>query len=200
MKRNLWWTEATQETPAVYAAGLAALRTGGWDIQGAIIDGKRGVAQVFDGLPVQTCQFHQVKTITRYLTRRPQTWAGQELRAIVLRLTKSTEIELRFWLSWWHKRWQDFLNERTPCPYCKTNRWPYTHRRLRAAYRSLVTNLPYLFTYQKYPELNLPNTTNCLDGMFSQIKNRLAVHRGLSRARRYKLIEEILRGEEKNSN
>jgi len=30
--------------------------------------------------------------------------------------------------------------------------------------------------------------------MFSQIKNRIAVHRGLSRERRFKIISEILKG------
>ena len=30
--------------------------------------------------------------------------------------------------------------------------------------------------------------------MFSQIKNRIAVHRGLSKERRYKIVEEILKG------
>jgi hypothetical protein len=30
--------------------------------------------------------------------------------------------------------------------------------------------------------------------MFSQIKNRVAVHRGMSRERRYKIVSEILKG------
>jgi len=34
--------------------------------------------------------------------------------------------------------------------------------------------------------------------MFSQIKNRLAVHRGLRRDRRLKLISEILSGRKKS--
>jgi len=55
-----------------------------------------------------------------------------------------------------------------------------------------MTNLPFLFTYQNYPDLRLPNTTNTLDGMFSQIKNRLNVHRGAKQKFRYKLIAEIL--------
>lgn len=192
LKRNLWWQEVTEESPAAYAAGLSSLRAQGWTVTGAVLDGKRGVARVFSGMPVQICQFHQVKTVTKYLTRKPKTQAGWELRGIALQLTKSSEQEFATLLCEWHARWKEFLSERTPCSHCKPNRWPYTHRKLRAAYRSLVTNLPFLFTYQKYPELHLPNTTNTLDGMFSQIKNRLAVHRGLRPDRRYKLIGEIL--------
>lgn len=195
LKRNLWWQEVELEAPDIYAAGLADLRRQGWNIQAIVIDGKRGVNKVFEGLPVQICQFHQMKTVTRYLTRKPQTKAGQELRSITLGLARSGAAVFTNQLQGWQKYWQNFLNERTPCPCCKPNLWPYTHRKLRAAYRSLTTNLPYLFTCQKYPHLNIPNTTNCLDGMFSQIKNRLAVHRGLRRDRRFKIISEILGGE-----
>lgn len=196
LKKNLWCAEVESETPEIYARGYRELTEQGWNIAGAVIDGRRGVAKVFSGIPVQICQFHQVKTVTTYLTRKPKTVAGQELRAIALRLTRCTEQEFTKYLNDWHEHWKDFLNEKTPCSHCKEKHWPYTHRKLRAAYRSLTTNLPYLFTYQKYPELNMPNTTNCLDGMFSQLKNRLAVHRGLRKDRRYKLIQEILNGEE----
>ena len=196
LKRNLWWKEVELETPDIYETGLTNLRQQGWLIQAVVIDGKRGVDKVFNGLPVQICQFHQMKTVTRYLTRKPQTRAGQELRSIALGLTRNTEAKFTNQLQGWSDHWKDFLNERTPCSCCKPNRWPYTHRKLRAARRSLLTNLPYLFTYQKYPELNIPNTTNCLDGMFSQVKNRLAVHRGLRRDRRFKIITEILMGKD----
>lgn len=201
MKRNLWWKESLFETPWVYGDGLRTLERQGWAIQGVVIDGKRGVAQVFEreGIPVQYCQFHQVKTVTAYLTRKPKTEAGRELRALALGLKDATEQEFTDALSAWHGRWESFLDERSPAPHKKRG-WEYTHRRIRAAHRSLKENLGRLFMYQKHPEINLPNTTNTLDGMFSQIKNRLAVHRGLRRDRRYKVISEILSGRKKNSN
>jgi putative nucleotidyltransferase with HDIG domain len=124
--------------------------------------------------------------------------AGRELRALALRLKDSTEKEFTNALIIWHERWHTFLDEKSLASHKKRG-WEYTHRRSSSAYRSLKENLGRLFTYQKYPELNLPNTTNTLDGMFSQIKNRLAVHRGLRRDRRYKLISEVLSGR-KDSN
>lgn len=195
LKKNLWWKESQFETPWVYLEGLRTLRERGWTLTGAVIDGKRGVAQVFEraGIPVQYCQFHQSKTVTKYLTRRPKTEAARELRALALSLKDSTEEEFRAKLGAWHERYRTFLDERSPAPHKKRG-WEYTHRRIRAAHRSLRANLSRLFTYQKHPELGLPNTTNTLDGMFSQIKNRLAVHRGLRRDRRFKVISEILRG------
>lgn len=195
LKKNLWWKESLFETPFVYRDGLIALRKQGWTITSAVIDGKRGVAQVFEHaeIPVQYCQFHQVKTVTKYLTRKPQTDATRELRAFALQLKDMREDEFKNTLSAWYERWQEFLNEKSIAPHKKRG-WEYTHKKLRAAYRSLKSNLSRLFTYQRYPELNIPNTTNTLDGMFSQIKNRIAVHRGLNRERRFKIISEILKG------
>lgn len=195
LKKNLWWTESLFETPFVYSEGLVELRTQGWIITSAVIDGKQGVASVFErlGIPVQHCHFHQVKTVTKYLTRRPKTEAAQELRALALILSRTTEEEFKTALAAWHATYESFLLEKSPALHKKRG-WEYTHRRIRAAYRSLKSNLSRLFTYERYPELNIPNTTNTLDGMFSQIKNRLAVHRGLRRDRRYKIISEILKG------
>ncbi|MHB8660708.1 MAG: IS256 family transposase, variant Zn-binding type [Minisyncoccota bacterium] len=195
LNKNLWWKESLFETPFVYRDGLIALRKEGWTVTSAVIDGKRGVAQVFEHaeIPVQYCQFHQVKTVTKYLTRKPKTEAARALRALALTLSRSTEQEFKTALAAWQATYETFLFEKSVAPHTKRG-WEYTHKRLRAAYRSLTSNLSRLFTYQRYPELNIPNTTNTLDGMFSQIKNRIAVHRGLNRERRYKIVSEILKG------
>jgi len=77
--------------------------------------------------------------------------------------------------------------------------WHYTHKRLRSAYRSLRNNLPYLFTYRKYPQLNIPNTTNALDGgLFSPLKDLLKVHRGIGDEMKKKLIVDYLENLRKN--
>ena len=193
LKRNLCWTEVKDETAAVYAQNLKGLLERGWFITAAVIDGRRGVARVFEahGIPVQFCQFHQMKTVTKYLTRRPKTEAAQELRTLSLTLHKTNEKDFVHALNEWHTRHESFLNERSPAPHTKRG-WEYTHYRLRSAYRSLKTNLKYLFTYQKYPELNIPNTTNSLDGSFSQLKKKIGAHGGLRRDRRFKMISALL--------
>jgi hypothetical protein len=193
LKRNIWWTEVKSETQAVYHYGRKILEEQGWTFLAAVVDGRRGLATVFKDISVQICQFHQMKTVTKYLTRRPKTEAGQELRAITLKLPKSNEKEFTALLRDWHKRWNSFIIEKTYV--LGTKHWYYTHKNVRSAYKSLERNLPFLFTYQKYPELNIPNTTNSLDGFFSQLKARLSVHRGLRKDRRFKVISEILGGE-----
>jgi hypothetical protein len=190
LRRNLYWQEITTETTAVYRQARIALEARGCQIQAVVLDGRPGIRQVFADLPVQQCHFHQMATINRYLTRKPKLLAGQELRRIMLSLPHTTEALFGEQLARWHRTWADFLTERTLNPH--TGRWHYTHRRLRSAYRSLNVNRPYLFTYQTFPQLNIPNTTNGLDGTFSHLKQLVAVHRGLKPHRRLKLIHEIL--------
>ena len=191
LKRNIYWKEVTMETPEEYLQARRNAEQQGFIIQGAVVDGKRGIPRVFSDIPVQMCQFHQIAIIRRYLTSRPKLEAGKELRVIALALTTFTEKSCTALLDEWYKKWELFLKERTYI--LGTKHWSYTHRRIRSAYRSIRTNLPYLFTYQKYPQLKMPNTTNSLDGYFGRIKGLLNVHRGLTTARRYKIIQEILR-------
>lgn len=190
LKQNLYCAELATETASVYREGRQFIEAFGYTIDAVVIDGKRGIKEVFADVPVQLCQFHQVAAMNRYLTRRPKLQAGKELRAIALSLTHVTEEAFSRQLDTWHMRWKEFLKERTTSP--ETRRWFYTHRRIRAAYRSLKTNLPHLFTLQKYPHLGIPNTTNSLDGTFSHLKDLLRLHRGLKTKRRYKIINEIL--------
>jgi len=63
----------------------------------------------------------------------------------------------------------------------------------RSAYKSLNKFLPYLFAYKKYPDLNISNTTNLLDGgCFSPHKSKLNIHRGTSKKMRRKMIIDFL--------
>lgn len=190
LKINLIWKQIHSESPGQYEQLRAELELAGFSIKGAVLDGKRGVREVFSDVPVQTCQFHQVAAVNRYLTRNPLLPAGQELRRISLSLKNSNHSEFQHMLERWHRKWHDFLKEKTVHPL--TDQWSYTHKRIRSAHRSLKSNLPYLFTYQKYPELNLPNTTNTLDGSNTTLKNSIRNHRGLSKEKRYQMICQIL--------
>lgn len=190
-KENLYWEEIMVESPSVYQWGISYLSQRGFTIQALVIDGRKGVREAFPGVPIQMCQFHQVKVVTRYLTTRPKLEAGQELRAVALSLSRSREANFTKLLDEWHTKWSKFLKEKTVDP--ETRRWQYTHRRLRSAYFSLKRNLPYLFTYERYPKLNIPNTTNCLEGTFSHTKTAMRIHRGLTTKRKRKLIDFLLR-------
>lgn len=190
MRQNLYWTEVTTERVADYAEGRRILEDMGYTFDAVVLDGRRGIRDIFNDIPVQVCHFHQVAILKRYLTSKPKLEAGRELWDIARTLSQAEENVFAESLNKWYARWKTFLMERT---YTEDGgRWQYTHRRIRAAYRSIKTNLPFLFTYKKYPALNIPNTTNSLDGSFSHLKDLLRIHRGLKRRRRWMLIQEIL--------
>jgi len=195
LKRAIWWHEVESERMAHYHYGRKILESKGWNFVAVVVDGRRGFLNVFKGIPIQICQFHQIKQVTKYLTRKPQTDAGKELRALVLTLTKTDEATFTRALHVWHEKWGLFIEEKTVEEFLNgKKKWFYSHGKVRAAYRSLKTNLPHLFTYQKHPELDIPNTTNDLDGSFSALKKKLSVHHGLRRDRRFKVISQLLNG------
>lgn len=189
-KKNILWEVVSYETNAEYLAGVRKLETQGWLILGIVCDGRRGLPQLFSGIPVQICQFHQLQIITRYITRHPKLLAGAELRDIALLLTETDEASFQYWLQKWHEKWEDFLAEKSFDGGRKQFR--FTHRRIRSAYRSLKTNMPYLFTHQRHKELKMPNTTNTLEGSFSHLKEKIRLHRGLKKSRKLKLIHQLL--------
>ena len=137
------------------------------------------------------CHFHQQAILTRYLTKNPKLQASIDLKRISSYLGKVSAKRFSLLLACWHKRYVIFLKVKTYNP--ETNKWHYTHRRVRSAYRSLISNLPYLFTYKNYSELAIPNTTNHLDGgLFSPMKMLLKIHRGISIEMKKKLIVDYL--------
>jgi hypothetical protein len=94
-------------------------------------------------------------------------------------------------LDQWQIKWQWFINERSI--NLETGKTFYTHKRLRSAIRSLLMNQPWLFTWYDYIGLNIPNTTNAIDGHFADLKNKLRNHNGLSEKRKRKFIDEFLK-------
>ena len=175
------------ETIKDYEKGIAEITRRGISVQAIVCDGRRGVVQAFPDIPVQICQFHQMKTVTKYLTKKPKLEASKELRNITLKLVKSSEAEFVSMLDSWFTKWKDVLDERTRNEV--DGKTFYTHKPLRSAYRSLRNNLFHLFEYEHWKELGIPNTTNCLDGQFSDLKNKLRNHNGLSVGRKKKLID-----------
>lgn len=188
---NLLKEYVKYETNQLYHSGIVELKRRGYKVKAIVCDGRRGLLTQFSDVPVQMCQFHQLAIITRYLTRNPKTPASVKLREIVSTLTKTTRSKLELAMNEWEMEWRDFINERTKDQ--ETGKTHYTHKRLRSALRSLKTNLPWLFTFEEYPDQSIPNTTNAIDGQFANLKSKLRNHNGLSIDRRKKFIDEFLK-------
>lgn len=188
---NLFKQYVKYETNQMYAGGISHLKEQGYEIKAIVCDGRKGLFSLFDGIPIQMCQFHQVAIITRYLTRRPKSQAAQELRSLTLTLAKTGKETFTKKLAIWLDKWKPFLDERTI--NLETGKSFYTHRRLRSATRSLRTNLTWLFTFSDHSHLKIPNTTNAIDGHFADLKNKLRCHNGLSKIRKMKFINEFFK-------
>jgi hypothetical protein len=179
-----------QETNKLYLSGIEEITRRGIKIQAIICDGRKGLLQLLDGIPVQMCNFHQVAIIRRYLTKKPKMQSSKELWELTLLLKQTDQESFEGGLAAWYNKWDAFLNERKKDVNGKNR---FVHKRLRSAYRSLKTNLPWLFTWYNNMDLNIPNTTNAIDGHFAHLKNKLRNHNGLSIARKKKFIDEFLK-------
>lgn len=170
-----------------YETALDTLEEMGYWVRGATIDGRRGVRELLEsrGIPVQYCQFHQLQTITRCLTKRPYLPQNRALRAIALSVPTTTKEKLTTDLDDWYTANGDWLKQKEgPDGH-------YVHPRTRRAYFSLRRNLPYLFTHQAAADLSIPNTTNSLDGRFGVWKGMLHRHRGCSRRLKTKILRSL---------
>lgn len=193
-EKVVYWQEIESESNVEYLKCLIELENRGYSFTAIVVDGRQGVRHLlmkkYPGLPIQFCQFHQIEIVKRYIPQRAKTEAGRGLRKIALELAKTHEAEFTQKLDAWQVKHASFLKEKSFVE--GTNQWRYTHRRLRSAYRSLRKNLLYLFTFQNHPVLGIPNTTNHCDGLFSHLKQKIGIHRGISKQRRKKMIDYFL--------
>lgn len=190
-KENLLKFYVKMETNQLYIKGIDELRLKGYKILAIVCDGRKGLIQTFKDIPVQMCQFHQAAIIRRYLTKRPKLQAGVELMQVLDTMKQTDKESFEGQLNQWHNKWKSFLDERTI--NTETGKSFYTHKKLRSAYRSLKSNLPWLFTWYDNMDLKIPNTTNAIDGHFADLKNKLRNHNGLSLNRKKKFIDGFLK-------
>lgn len=177
------------------------------DLRAQFAEGK-GVIQLLERLypniPIQLCQFHQIKTILTYTTKKPKTECGKDLKEFILTLTdkKITENDFIDKFNTLLNKYKEFLKEKSDIELIdkitgeittiKTKE--YKHPRLRSAFRSIKTNLPYLFSYKKQENerLKIPNTTNTCDGKFGVVKNKIKIHRGLKNTRKSRMFDALM--------
>lgn len=189
-KENLWWKFIDEERLCYYQEGKNYLLSLGYTITSVTCDGFSGLPELFSPIPVQFCHFHQSQIVRRYTTLNPKIVAGHDLLELVKTLTTTTEDIFKKDLNNFIDKYRDFLNEKTT--NFVTGECFYTHKKLRSAVRSLQLHLHMLFTFERYPQLKIPTTTNSLESHFSHIKDVVRIHRGLSLPLKQKMIHTIL--------
>ena len=188
MKENLVWEFAATETTSLYASLKERLFKQGYTLCSVTADGFSGIKSAFYGIPYQMCHVHMERIITRGTTRHPQTEAGVVLLALVRSLHATDSHTFHRRLDDYVAKYRDFLNEKTTNPFTGEQYW--THKELRSAVMSLIHFKRYLFTFEQ--NKNIPRTTNSLEGHFSHLNEIVAVHRGLSRPQKQKVLNTIL--------
>ena len=179
-----------QESNFLYLTGINKIQSNGTKVQSIICDGRKGLFQLFGDIPIQMCNYHQAAIIRRYLTKNPKMQASKELLKVSLLLTKTCKEIFEARLQVWYNKWKPFMDEQREDENGKKR---YVHKKLRSAYRSLKTNLPWLYTWDLNRHLNIPNTTNAIDGHFADLKNKLRNHNGLSEKRKQRFIDEFFK-------
>ena len=187
-RENLWWTFTKTETTTVYAKMRSDLEELGYIVLSVTGDGFGGIKQGFSGIPYQMCHVHMERIVTRGTTRNPQTKAGQVLLAFVKTLPETDSHTFNKRIKKYFELFGDFLNERTI--NIETGRMEWTHRELRRSALSLLHFEKYLFTFER--NIKIPKTTNSLEGHFRHINEVVAVHCGLKRSQKEKVLHSIL--------
>lgn len=187
-QENVWWTFIKNETTSVYKNMRADLEDIGYTIKSVTGDGFGGIRQAFSGIPYQMCHVHMERIVIKGTTRNPQLEAGQVLLALVKEMPKTDSKTFRRRLKMYIEHYRDFLNEKTLNPFTGDQYW--THEPLRCALHSLIRFEPYLFTFEQ--DKHIPKTSNSLEGHFRHINEITAVHCGLNRVHKEKVLNSIL--------
>ena len=194
-RENIFWSFHSSESyPALCTdlgtlSGLLSSRLP----SGVISDWKgsirAGVATYFGDIPHQRCLTHVSREAKRFLPKRSSFRAVLVLREISKQLPYiKTEREMISWkadLIRWEMAYGHLLKERSTNPETG-KKWWYTHGDLRRAWHLLTNDWYPFFVHLNYPLF--PNTNNSLEGVNSQLKNKLNDHRGMKTAQQVSFL------------
>ncbi len=149
-----------------------SLKSSNYSILSVTIDGRRGyinnIRKLLGNIPIQMCLFHQKAIIRRYITDRPWSQCGMDLRGGLMHLLWKPESHQEFIYQFYFlkEKYYGLLHQMNEFGCCK-------HSALRVAFKSIDSNMLYLFTYTDLKNSNIPPTINHLEGLFGRLKERI---------------------------
>lgn len=186
------------ETNTDYYNAFFTLQEAGIQPKACVLDGRKGVADLLtdEGVLVQMCHFHMWQIVRRYLTNNPVLQPNIELKSIMdAFLSKRFPMNRRkfscYILGWKNKNWR-WLNEKHRGD---DGRLEWTHAETRRAYNAIISHAKWLYTFEKYPELNIPRTSNIIEGKFGNAKDKLRLHHGYTHKFKIKIFFSLLSGD-----
>ena len=192
----IYWQHFQRETFQAYLIVFSHLQELGYDVIGVTSDWHGSIVGAVkhmygDNIPHQRCLVHIQRRCQSLLTKNPKSEAGKQLLELVKFLNKiSNKYEKQIWIKWFEgleERHGDFITERTyGVKEDGSKTWWYTHKNVRAAYRSIRSSIDHLFLYLEHE--NLDKDTNGIESEFSHLKQKINVHRGLKLKRKIAAI------------
>lgn len=189
-KENLFWSFHPSESFTVLESDLIKLTklllesTGNFPV-GAVSDWKgaivTAVGTFFGPIPHQRCLSHVLRLAKHLLPKNSPIPATLKLREIALDLKNISNQQER--LDWrerikdWGKTYDSLLKVKTKAQPGHHKKWWYTHGNLRRGYRLLTHDQDSLFVYLTNPLI--PKSNNSLEGVNSQLDQKLGSHRGM---------------------
>ena len=181
------------ESNIAYERAIDTLIAANIHPKACVIDGRKGVREMLEerGILVQYCLFHVLLMRNQCLTRKPDLKPNIELREIVGYLCHkggdADKTTFYAMIGGWELRYGAWLTE-------KDDNGNYSHEKTRRLFFSIKRNMHWYFTYQEYPELHIPKTSNRIEGKFGNAKTELKIHRGYSKQLRTKILFSALSG------
>ena len=184
VKTTLFYRLTDDEWEEQIREDLENLKSAGIEIESVTSDGGRNIIKaVKKACPDavrQRCLAHIQRECLIWITKHPQSEAGQELRKIVRMICLiKTHNDRRQWMfdfNEWCEKYKDYLEEKTFKE--DSHREWYTHKMVRRAYVHIKKALPDMFHFLDNPRI--PKTTNALESFFGHLKENITLHRGMS--------------------
>ncbi len=186
LKTNIFWDWHSSESYENLAADFEEIAptVKCFLPRGAISDWKgsfvSAVSDYLPNIPHQRCLSHLLREAKRLLPLKSPYLGTRRLRSIAEEIFLINEpLDLYDWenkINLWRSEYGDLLCQKTIGIGTK-KKWWYTHGTLRRAVKLLTTKSESNFAFLKYPFL--PKTNNSLEGLNSQIKQKLGNHRGM---------------------
>lgn len=180
-----WYEEIKEDLQNLIGLGV--------QIESITCDGHKSllkaIRKVCKHVVLQRCVVHIQRMCRIWLTMRPKSLAGVDLRAIVNRIHTIKNADQRdYWmvsLVEWHKQYEDYIKEKSYS--AQTGRYWFKHKLVRRSFTVIRRALPDMFHY--LDNERIPKSTNGLESFFGHLKSHITVHRGLSKQHRRTFIK-----------
>lgn len=163
------------------------LQERGFNPKSATVDGNPHLIKMLQHwwpeIIIQRCLVHIQRQGLSWCRRNPKSTAGKRLRQVFLLVNKiSTPRELTFFVEK-VKAWEERYGKAIAL---KPERgWVFSD--LKRARSMLLHALPNMFHYLE--DVQIPKSTNGLEGYFARLRQRYRQHRGLAKERRHSYFQ-----------